>query len=212
MAVDPSVRAGFKPSMKGHVLHSLREARSALDNLLSDDRALEAISCAGALLVETFSRRGRVFSCGNGGSMCDAMHFAEELTGRFRKDRTALAAIAISDPSHLSCVGNDLGYDQVFSRFIEAHGRPGDCLVALSTSGSSGNVLRAAEMAQSIGMQVIGLTGCRDAEVKSLCTVHVCMPAVQFADRVQELHIKVLHILVELVERHLFPESYGAGA
>lgn len=102
------------------------------------------------MLIETFERRGRVFSCGNGGSMCDAMHFAEELTGRYRSDRAALGATAISDPGHLTCVGNDLGYEQVFSRYLEAHGRAGDCLVALSTSGSSRNILRAAEAARSL--------------------------------------------------------------
>jgi D-sedoheptulose 7-phosphate isomerase len=184
----------------------------ALDDLLANARALGAVESAGRLLIETFERRGRVFSCGNGGSMCDAMHFAEELTGRYRKDRAPLAASAISDPGHLSCVGNDLGYEQVFSRYLEAHGRPGDCLVALSTSGSSKNVLRAAEVARSIGVQVIGLTGCREAALAPFCKVHICTPAGQFADRVQELHIKVLHILIEAVERYFFPENYGVGA
>jgi len=194
-----------------YVEYSLREAKVVLDGLLADKVALEAISEAGALLIETFERRGRVFSCGNGGSMCDAMHFAEEFTGRYRKDRAALAAIAISDAGYLSCVGNDLGFEQVFSRYLEAHGRSGDCLVALSTSGSSKNVLRAAEAAHSMGMQVIGLTGRCDAALARLCTIHICTPACQFADRVQELHIKVLHILVELVERHFFHENYDAG-
>lgn len=141
--------------------------------------------------------------------MCDAMHFAEELTGRYRRDRPALAATAISDAGHLSCVGNDLGYMQVFSRYLEAHARPGDCLVALSTSGSSKNVLHAAAVAQSLGVQVIGLTGRCDAVLVRLCTVHICTSAGKFADQVQELHIKVLHILIELVERQFFPENYG---
>ena len=120
--------------------------------------------------------------------------------------------MAISDPGHLSCVGNDLGYDQVFSRYLEAHARPGDCLVALSTSGSSKNVLRAAESARSQGVRVIGLTGRQDAALASFCEVHICTPAGPFADRVQELHIKVLHILIELVERRFFPENYRADA
>jgi D-sedoheptulose 7-phosphate isomerase len=141
--------------------------------------------------------------------MCDAIHFAEELTGRYRRDRAPLSASAISDPGHLSCVGNDLGYEQVFSRYLEAHVRPGDCLVALSTSGSSKNILRAAELSQSLGVRVIGLTGRRDALLAQFCDVHVCTPAGEFADRVQELHIKVLHILIELVERHFFPENYA---
>jgi D-sedoheptulose 7-phosphate isomerase len=179
---------------------------------MADEDTLAAIESAGGLLIEAFKRKGRVFSCGNGGSMCDAMHFAEELTGRYRGDRAALAASAISDAGHLSCVANDFGYEHVFSRYLEAHARSGDCLVALSTSGSSKNVLCAAKIAQSLGVQVIGLTGHRDAALASLCTVHIGTPAGQFADRVQELHIKVLHILIEIVERHLFPENYDADA
>ena len=198
--------------MNRHVTHSLREARRALDDLIADEATLAAIESAGGLLIEAFERKGRVFSCGNGGSMCDAMHFAEELTGRYRGDRAALAASAISDAGHLSCVANDLGYEHVFSRYLEAHARAGDCLVALTTSGSSKNVLRAAKIAQSLGMQVIGLTGRRDAALAPLCAVHICTPAGQFADRVQELHIKVLHVLIEIVERHFFPENYGADA
>jgi D-sedoheptulose 7-phosphate isomerase len=115
-----------------------------------DPEAQASIAAGASLIIETFAKRGRVFSCGNGGSMCDAMHFAEELTGRYRNDRAALPATAISDPGHLTCVGNDLGYEQVFSRYLEAHARPGDCLVALSTSGSSKNILRAAQGAHRI--------------------------------------------------------------
>lgn len=198
--------------MNNHVAHSLRSARSALDDLIADETAHAAIASAGGLLVEAFERKGRVFSCGNGGSMCDAMHFAEELTGRYRRDRAPLAALAMSDAGHLSCVANDFGYEHVFSRYLEAHARAGDCLVALSTSGSSKNVLRAAETARALGVQVIGLTGRRDTALAPLCTVHICTPAGPFADRVQELHIKVLHILVELVERRLFPGNYDAEA
>lgn len=198
--------------MRAHIESSLREAEHALHALLADSATQDAIAAAGALLIETFARRGRVFSCGNGGSMCDAMHFAEELTGRYRNDRAALAATAISDAGHLTCVGNDLGYEQVFSRYLEAHARPGDCLVALSTSGSSKNVLRAAEAARRLDVRVIGLTGRADAALADYCTVHVCTPAGRYADRVQELHIKVLHILIELVERHYFPENYGENA
>ena len=130
--------------MKRYIESSLREASSALDALLRNPTALKAIEDAAAILIRTFEQRGRVYSCGNGGSMCDAMHFAEELTGRYRQDRGALAATAISDAGHLTCVGNDLGYEQVFSRYLEAHGREGDCLVALSTSGTSKNIVRAA--------------------------------------------------------------------
>jgi D-sedoheptulose 7-phosphate isomerase len=200
------------PIMNKYIEYSLRDAKRALEFLIDDEGTLLAITAAGQLLIKTFEQRGRVFSCGNGGSMCDAMHFAEELTGRYRRDRPALAASAISDAGHLSCVGNDLGYEQVFSRYLEAHARTGDCLVALSTSGSSKNVLLAAEVAESLGVPVIGLTGRRDAALAPLCAVHICTPAGQFADRVQELHIKVLHILIELVEREFFPENYAEDA
>ena len=187
----------------------MRDARAALDALLADESAHQSILQAASVLIETFERKGRVFSCGNGGSMCDAMHFAEELTGRYRRDRAALGATAMSDAGHLTCVGNDLGYEQVFSRYLEGHGRPGDCLVALSTSGSSKNILRAAEIARSLGIVVIALTGKREAALAKFSDVHICTPAGPWADRVQELHIKVLHILIELVERHFFPENYA---
>jgi len=195
--------------MRTEITAALAEARSSLDRLLHNARALEAIEAAGEVLVGTFRAGGRVFSCGNGGSMCDAMHFAEELSGRYRLDRQALAATAISDPGHLTCVANDYGYDQVFSRYLEAHSREGDCLVVLSTSGSSANARRAAEAARARGVRVIALTGREDAPLGSLATVHICTPGGEFADRVQELHIKVVHILIELVERALFPANYA---
>lgn len=195
-----------------HIEASLREAEVALTNLIANKDTLKDIERAAGLLIAAFEAKGRVYSCGNGGSMCDAMHFAEELTGRYRLDRAALAAAAISDPGHMSCVGNDLGYEQVFSRYIEAHGRSGDCLLVLSTSGTSKNVLRAARVAKSLGLSVIALAGKPSPELQALSTVYVCTPAGAFADRVQELHIKVLHILIELIERHFFPENYLAKA
>ena len=195
-------------TMQHHIETSLREAQTSLDALLRNPAALASIEQAAATLISVFSAKGRVYACGNGGSMCDAMHFAEELTGRYRKDRAALPATAISDAGHLTCVGNDLGYDQVFSRYIEAHGRPGDCLVALSTSGTSKNIVRAAEAAKALGLHVIVLSGRPSAALEALSTVYVCTPGGSYADRVQELHIKVLHILIELIERHFYPENY----
>lgn len=198
--------------MKRLVEASLNEASTALLALLHNEAALAAIEKAGTVLIEVFQQKGRVFACGNGGSMCDAMHFAEELTGRYRRDRAALAATAISDAGHLTCVGNDLGYEHVFSRYIEAHGRAGDCLVALSTSGTSKNIIRAAEAARALGMYVIVLSGRPSEALEVLSTVYVCTPGGAFADRVQELHIKVLHIFIELIERRFFPESYHDDA
>jgi len=195
--------------MKTHIQSSLQEAQSALNALLENRTALAAIEQAAALLIGSFEAKGRVYSCGNGGSMCDAMHFAEELTGRYRKDRAALPAVAISDASHMSCVGNDYGYEHVFSRYIEAHGRPGDCFLALTTSGTSKNVVRAAKVAREQGLKVIILSGKQAPELMALSDVYICTPGGHFADRVQELHIKVLHILIELIERHFFPANYS---
>lgn len=197
--------------MSPHIQQTLVEARAALDALMGNEATLRAIDEAGALLGELFQRDGRVFSCGNGGSMCDAMHFAEELSGRYRNNRKALAAVAISDAGYMSCVANDYGYEHVFSRYLEAHARRGDVLVAISTSGTSGNVLAAVRVAQQIGMKVIGLSGRPGATLSQLADVDICTPGGKFADRVQELHIKVIHILIESVERRLFPENYAVA-
>src|SRR5690554_2499659 len=164
---------------------------------------LEQIVAAGKLLVSSFQSEGKVISCGNGGSMCDAMHFAEELTGRYRNDRPAIGAVSISDPSHISCVANDYGYEYIFSRFIEGVGRKGDVLLAISTSGNSGHVIKAIEAAKAKGMKVIGLTGKDGGKMAGLCDVEIRAPHAEYADRAQEIHIKVIHSLIDYVERHL---------
>lgn len=194
-----------------HVKNSLADAQSALNRFLHDERSLQSIVDAADLLTSAFRSSGKAFSCGNGGSMCDAMHFAEEFTGRFRNNRPGLAAIAISDPTHITCVANDYGYDQVFSRYIQAHGRRGDVLLAISTSGKSPSILVAAEAARQLDMRVIGLTGAPGSPLQALCDVCICSPGGAYADRVQEMHIKIIHILLELVERDLFPENYISG-
>jgi len=193
-----------------HIRANLEEARRALDSLLESESSLQAIDQAGLLLAECFRKHGHVYSCGNGGSMCDAMHFAEELSGRFRKDRPPLGAIAMGDGAYLTCAANDFGYQEVFSRFVAAQGRAGDVLLAISTSGKSENVIRAARTAKDIGMQVISLTGRVGSVLGQLSDVEICTPGGQYADRVQELHIKVIHILIEMVERRLFNETYEA--
>ncbi len=192
-----------------HVVAALAEARDALEHLRADATAHAAIAEAGALIAATFRAGGKVLSCGNGGSMCDAMHFAEELSGRFREDRPGYAAIAMSDPSHLSCVGNDYGYEQVFARYARAVGRAGDVLLAITTSGTSRNVVAAAQAARAAGMKVIALTGRAGTPIVDLADVAIVTPAGRYADRVQELHIKVIHILIELVERELAPGNYA---
>jgi len=161
------------------------------------------IADAGRILVDSLSKDGKVLSCGNGGSLCDAMHFAEELTGRFRDDRKAIGAIAIADSSHLSCVANDYGYDRVFSRYVEGVGRKGDVLLAISTSGNSQNVVNAIKAAKDRGMKVIGLTGKSGGEMANLCDVEVRAPESKYADRAQEIHIKVIHSLIDYIERNI---------
>ena len=190
------------------VLATLQEAAHSLARLQADSAMLDRIVQAGTLLAHTFAAGGKAYSCGNGGSMCDAMHFAEELTGRFRDNRPGYAAMAISDPGHLSCVGNDYGYEQVFARFIEAHGRAGDVLLAITTSGTSRNVLAAAQAAKRLGMKVIGLTGRAGTPITDLADIAIVTTGGKYADRVKELHIKVIHILIELVERRLAPDNY----
>jgi len=190
---------------------ALDEAAAALAALRADEVMLARIEQAGALLAATFAGGGRAYACGNGGSMCDAMHFAEELTGRFRDDRPGYAAIAISDPGHLSCVGNDYGYEQVFARYLGAHGRPGDVLLAISTSGTSRNVVAAAQAARALQLKVIALTGREDAPLAAGADIAIVTPGGRYADRVQELHIKVIHVLIELVERRLAPQNYVAA-
>lgn len=193
---------------KEHVKAALVEARQALDALIAADQTQEVIVQASELMAETIRRGGKILSCGNGGSLCDSMHFAEEMTGRFRSDRPGYAAIAIADASHMSCVGNDYGYRAVFSRYVEAVGRPGDVLLAITTSGTSANVIDAVEAAHKNGMKVVGLTGKFDSPLAQKADVAIVTPAGRWADRVQELHIKCIHILIELVERQLAPENY----
>ncbi len=191
---------------------SLRESQQALAALLANEAMLAEVARAGALLARTFEAGGKVYACGNGGSMCDAMHFAEELTGRYRDDRPGYAATAIADPSHLSCVGNDYGYEQVFARYVQAHGRAGDLLLAITTSGTSKNVVAAAKQARELGVKVVALTGRPDTPITALADIAIVTPGGKYADRVQELHIKVIHILIELVERELAPQNYPAAA
>ena len=176
------------------------EAKSVLDAVLANDALIKSISDAAEMMILSIKARGKIISCGNGGSMCDAMHFAEELTGRFRADRKAIPALSISDPSHISCVANDYGYEFVFSRYLEAIGNKGDVLLAISTSGNSKNIINAIEAAKKKGMKVVGLTGKDGGKMATLCDLELRAPHSEFADRAQEIHIKVIHSLIQLVE------------
>ena len=178
----------------------LDEAVSVLQTFSQDPQNIQSVAEAAQLIVQSFRNEGKVLSCGNGGSHCDAMHFAEELTGRYRENRPGYAAIAISDPSHLSCVSNDFGYEFVFSRYVEAVGRSGDVLLGISTSGNSGNILRAIEAARLKGMKSIVLTGKDGGKMAGIADVEIRVPHFGYADRIQEVHIKIIHILIQLIE------------
>lgn len=186
------------------IKNSFQDAQKVLNDFVADEGNITLVREAGDLLVNMFRQGGKVFSCGNGGSLCDAMHFAEELTGRFRSDRPALPALALADPSHISCVANDMGFDDVFSRYIDALGQSGDVLFAISTSGNSGNVLQAIQSARTKGMKVIGLMGKNGGKMKDLCDVSIVVPWPHYSDRIQEIHIKIIHILIEYIEHALF--------
>ncbi len=189
--------------MKDIILAELEQAHRILEAFRADPDRIEAIEAAARIMSEALRQGHKIISCGNGGSMSDAMHFAEELTGRFRHNRPALPAIAISDPAYLTCVGNDYGYEAVFSRFIEGMGQQGDVLLAISTSGNSPNVLRAIEAARHRGMKVVGLTGKGGGAMADRCDVEIRAPRSPYSDRAQEIHIKVIHVLILLIEKSL---------
>jgi len=179
------------------------EAQTVLDAFLSDENNFHKISQCVNVISDSFKSGGKILSCGNGGSHCDSMHFAEELTGRYKHNRPALPAISISDSSHITCVGNDYGYDFIFSRYVQAHGKPGDVLLGISTSGNSENVYQAMLEAKKIGMTIIGLTGKDGGKIKDLCDIEVRAPKSDFADRAQEIHIKVIHSIIDGIEQEL---------
>ncbi|MDB1122463.1 D-sedoheptulose 7-phosphate isomerase [Vibrio algarum] len=185
------------------IKNELKEAADVLNTFLSDENNIKQIEAAAKMIADSFKQDGKVLSCGNGGSHCDAMHFAEELTGRYRENRPGYAGIAISDPSHLSCVSNDFGYDFVFSRYVEAVGRSGDVLFGLSTSGNSGNIIRAIEAAKLKGMKTIALTGKDGGKMAGIADIEIRVPHFGYADRIQEIHIKIIHIVIQLIEKEM---------
>ncbi len=179
------------------------EAQKILNEFISNEKNLDNIKSAGDIILESLRTGNKVISCGNGGSMSDAMHFAEELTGRFRDNRPAIAALAISDPTHISCTANDYGYDFIFSRYIEAVGQAGDVLFAISTSGNSKNVLEACKMARVKGIKIVALTGKSGGKLADECDVEIRAPKSDYADRAQEIHIKIIHSLIHYIEENL---------
>ncbi|MCR9095264.1 MAG: SIS domain-containing protein [bacterium] len=194
-----------RPIIEGALL----DARSTLDALLADPRQLDAIGAFADAVVTTVRAQGRLLSCGNGGSMSDAVHFASEWTGRFRDDRRPVSAISLSDAATITCIANDYGFDQVFARQVEAHGREGDLLVAISTSGLSPNVVAAVQTARRRGLRTVGLLGRGGGKLASEVEIPIVVPRATTADRIQEVHIQIIHAVIEAVERQLFPEIYA---
>jgi D-sedoheptulose 7-phosphate isomerase len=190
-----------------HTTEAASETIRLMMDLCGNESMLAEIEKIAELVTDALERGGKVLICGNGGSGSDASHFAEEFTGRFRKDRRALAAIALMDPAHITCVANDFGYNSIFSRSLEALGRKGDVLIALSTSGNSVNVKEAILKAKEIELITIALLG-RDGGLTKGLSDHEILVRGQSSDRIQEVHMFILHILTELVERRLFPELY----
>ncbi len=194
--------------MSGFLSQSFEEASALPRQVLADPHVKTVLQKMVTLCAEAITSNNRLFFCGNGGSCCDAMHAAEEFTGRFRKNRRALPAIAISDPAHITCVGNDFGFDYIFSRYVEAHGRPRDILVILSTSGQSTNLIKAVETAKEMGMSILSFLGKDGGKLKGCATLECIIPSYQ-SERIQEMHMTLLHLMIEGIERHLFPEQYA---
>ena len=193
--------------MNPNILSIFREAQDTLAQFTSEEKNLSLVDKFVGLLVETFEGGHKVYTAGNGGSHCDAMHFAEEWTGRYRKDRKPMPALAFSDPSHITCTSNDYGFEYVFERMVEAFGETDDVFLAITTSGNSKNLILAAEAAKRKGMRIVGLLGKGGGAIKQLCDIPIVVPGAT-SDRIQELHIKIIHIAIECAERRLFPELY----
>ncbi len=185
------------------ILSELQESAAILDSFSKEPANLQKIEEAASLIVKAVNAGGKIICCGNGGSHSVAMHFAEELTGRYRENRNPIPALAISDPAHMSCVGNEYGFEFIYSRFVDAIGRPNDVLLAISTSGNSANVINAAISAQKKGMKVIALTGNNGGNLPKNADVEVRVPHFGFADRIHEVHFKIIHILIVLLEKQV---------
>lgn len=186
--------------MEKSILKTLGDARDILDAFIKNPVTVPAIARAAEIMSEAVADGGKIIACGNGGSLCDATHFCEELTARFRGNRRALPAIAVNDPAFITCAVNDFDPLDIFKRYVEAVGKSGDVLLAISTSGNSENVLRAAELARAQGMKVVALTGKNGGKLGEFADIEIRAPKSDFSDRAQEIHIKVIHILVQEIE------------
>ena len=186
------------------IIEAIKESRDGLNSLLKNNDLINNVQLASDLIGKTISNNSRIFSCGNGGSMCDAMHFSEELSGRFRENRKGLPSVSISDPSYLTCVANDFGFEFVFSRYLEANAKENDLLLAISTSGESKNIIKACEYCKKNNVKLITLTGRQNSTVSKFADIDICTPNGKFSDRVQEIHTLLIHVIVEMVEDLMF--------
>lgn len=193
--------------MKNILIQSYKDTYELLDKFIKEEEEKETTALIAKNLANTFRNGGLALICGNGGSNCDALHFAEEFTGRFRSNRPALPAIAISDSSHITCVGNDFGFDKIFSRGVEAYGKKDDFFLGISTSGNSANVIEAVKVAKEKGLKTVALLGKDGGKLKGMCDYEFIIPG-KTSDRIQEIHMMILHIIIEGVERELYPELY----
>lgn len=189
------------------LINSYEVLAKMLNKFIEEERVNNVTEKVASALANTFEKGNKVLICGNGGSNCDALHFAEEFTGRFRKERKPLPAIAISDSSHITCVGNDYGFDYIFSKGVEAFGKPGDMFIGISTSGNSSNVIKAVEVAKKLGMVTVGMLGKDGGKLRGICDFEFIIEG-ETSDRIQEIHMTILHIIIEGVERKMFPENY----
>lgn len=192
--------------MRSKILSSVQDVIRAA-HMLQEPVALDFIEKTALMLADCFRKEGKVLVAGNGGSLCDAMHFTEELTGVYRHKRRALAAIALSEPGHMSCVANDIGYDFVFSRAVEALGKKGDVLVLLTTSGNSANLIYALEAARAKGLKTIAFLGKTGGKLKGMADLEWVVEGFTYSDRVQEVHMAAIHMIIEMVEEELFNAS-----
>lgn len=189
--------------MKKLIIESSKAILEESDVFWNNPRTIEVLEQAATMLSEALINGKKIISCGNGGSLCDATHFAEELTGRYRKNRKSLPAISINDPAYITCVGNDFSFNEIYSRYVEGLGNDGDVLLLISTSGNSDNIIRAAESAKLKNMKVLVLTSTGNNRLSVLGDVVIAVPKAAYSDRVQEIHIQVIHILIQAIEKQL---------
>lgn len=202
MDISPDGEKDFSSFIRKEVIN----AQNALNELLLPHN-MATIECITERLAQLFASGHKVMVCGNGGSLCDALHFAEELTGRFRDNRPPLPAMAIADPAHMSCVANDFGFGHVYGRWVEAFGKPGDLLFVLSTSGNSQNLIEAVEVAQRKGMEVVAFLGKGGGQLLDVADYQFLVESSPMSERIQEVHMTALHLIVDRVEQLLYTHA-----